>query len=118
MITRSIPSLILGCLLLLGGYAQAQTYSGEEYVYAPQYYSPLASDAVAYTCGGTMLKRNQWSPWEFVEERCGVELHVRYNMKNKLRKRVQTTVQFRYVNTRPCDFTVCLYNVDFRLADG
>jgi len=32
-----------------------------------------AAAASYHACGGVPLKRNQWSPWEFVDRKCGVE---------------------------------------------
>lgn len=91
-------------------------YQAEEYGYAPRVYRPSAESAYAFR--GTPLRRNEWSPWEFVDERCGVELHVRYKMNNNPFKRVESVAQFRYVNKKGCDRTVSLFHVHFRLNGG
>lgn len=91
-------------------------YQAEDYSYSPRVYKPVREDAYAFR--GHPLRRNEWSPWEFVDEKCGVELQIRYKMNNNPLKRVESVAQFRYVNKRGCDRAVTLSGVDFRLNGG
>ena len=91
-------------------------YQAEDYSYSPKVYKPARQDAYAFR--RTPLRRNEWSPWEFVDEKCGVELQVRYKMNNNPLKRVESVAQFRYVNKRGRDCAASLQHVHFRLNGG
>ncbi|RFC44641.1 MAG: hypothetical protein DVB23_002238 [Verrucomicrobia bacterium] len=110
---------LISCCLLAGSALASDPYRyPPESVYPPQFTYGYTYETHEHHCGNLQLPGWKWSDWYFVECEDGVELQVRYRMRNIGARGTRTFMQLRYVNRSKCIKTATVARLRLHFHDG